>query len=206
MLAFPFVALAARRDCGAGAGAGASVSHGGQVLGGLRALGPALLLVVLWRVVWPAVLDGGRALRAHHRWAATEAAFRRGSETGRGSCSGGRRRRFRGPSPIEGAPNGVHLRIGADGDAHVHVRLGGGAVSAGSYALDLKVVDEAPERARLSIADRVFDLPTGSPAEVEVRLTHEGGPLEMDVGWPAPPGGSIWLTDGRIAASDVLMP
>ncbi len=204
MLAFPFVALAVGEVAALGLALGrrrpADLRHA------LRALGPALLLVLLWRSVWPAVLDGGRALRAHHRWAATEAAFRSGSETGTRLLLWRPTPPFSRTSPIEGAPSGVHLRVGADGETRVHVRLGGGAVAGGTYLVALKVADEAADAARLSIADGVFDLPPGSPTEVEVPLRHAGGPLETDVALAGQPGASIWLYEARIAASDVMTP
>jgi len=55
----------------------------------------------------------------------------------------------------------------------------------------------------LSIAHRAFDLAPGSAAEIEGRLQHDGGPLEMEVQLAGPPGGSVWLTDARIVASDL---
>jgi hypothetical protein len=204
MLAFPFVALAVGEVAALGLAIGRrSRADGVRVL---RALGPALLLVVLWRIVWPAVLDGGRALRAHHRWAATEVAFRRPGETGTRLLLWRPTAPFSRTSPIEGAPSGVHLRIGAEGDARVHARLGGGAVGAGTYALALKVTNEGGEGARLSIADHVFDLPARSQTEVEARLGHDGGPLRTEIGLAGPPGDWLWLADARIAASDVITP
>ena len=79
MLAFPFVALALGEI--AAFGLAAARRSRSDLASSSRALAAALVLVVLWRIVWPAALDGGRALRAHHRWAATETAFHRGSET-----------------------------------------------------------------------------------------------------------------------------
>jgi len=202
MLAFPFVALALGEI--AALGLALARRRRDDAVRALRVLGPALLLVVLWRVVWPAVLDGGRALRAHHRWAATEAAFGRAGETGTRLLLWRPTAPFSRTSPLEGAPSGVHLRVGPEGETRVHVRLGGGAVGAGTYDVALKVTDEAAQGARLSIADGVFDLPSGSPVEVEVPVRHEAGPLEVDIGLAGPPGTSIWVTDVRIAASDFV--
>ncbi len=170
----------AGRDRGARAGAGAPVARRRSFVSS-RALAPALVLVVLWRIVWPAVLDGGRALRAHHRWAATETAFQRPGETGTRLLLWRPTAPFSRTSPIEGAPSGLHLRIGGEGDARVHVRLGGGAVGGGSYLVAMKVADESAEPVRLSFADEAFDLPAGSAKEIEVRLKHAGGPLELEV-------------------------
>ena len=204
MLAFPFVALTLGELAALGLALARRSRDG--VVGSSRALAPALLLVVLWRIVWPAVLEGGGALRAHHRWAATEAAFQQGSEVGTRLLLWRPTPPFSRTSPIEGAPSGVHLRVGADGGARAQVRLGGGAVGGGGYLLAMKVADEAPGTVRLSFADSVFDLPPGSPTDIEIRLTHPGGPLEMEVALAGPPGASIWLTGARIAAFDPVAP
>jgi hypothetical protein len=207
MLAFPFVALA----LGEVAALGLALARRSQAdaVRGLRALAPALLLVVLWRIVWPAVLEGGRALRAHHRWAATEAAFQRPGESTTRLLLWRPTPPFSRTSPLEGAPGGLHLRLGDEGGAPVqvraNVRLGGGPVVAGRYLVAMKAVNETAEAARLSFADGVFDLPPGSPTEIEARLTHAGGPLELEIALAGSPGVSIWLTDARILASDNVM-
>ena len=199
MLAFPFVALALGELAALGLAVGRRRRD--DVLCSLRALGPALVLIVLWRILWPAVLDGGRALRDHHRWAATEAAFQQRNESGTRLLLWRPAPSFSEISPIEGAPSGLHLRIGGGGSARVQVRLGGGAVASGTYVFAVKVADEGAEAVRLSLAGGLFDLPPGSPREIEVPLTHTGGPLELDVGVTGPPGASVWLTEARIAAS-----
>ena len=128
MLAFPFVALAVGEI--AALGLALARRSRDDVVRSSRALGPALLLVVLWRIVWPAVLDGGRALRAHHRWAATEAAFRRPGETGTRLLLWRPTAPFSRTSPIEGAPSGVHLRIGADRETRASMSGSAAAPSA----------------------------------------------------------------------------
>jgi hypothetical protein len=205
MLAFPFVALALGEIAALGrAMARRSRDH---VIGASRALAPALVLVVLWRIVWPALLDGGRALRAHHRWAATETAFQRPGETGTRLLLWRPTAPFSRTSPIEGAPSGLHLRLGGEGDdARVQVRLGGGTVGGGGYLLAMKIVDESAEPVRLSFADDQFDLSPGAAKEIEVRLRHGGGPLELKVALAGPPGASIWLAEARIVAFDSLTP
>jgi hypothetical protein len=204
MLAFPFVALALG-ELAALALALARRSRADAVRLS-RALAPALLLVVLWRIVWPAVLEGGRALRAHHRWAATEAAFQRPGETTTRLLLWRPTAPFSRTSPLEGAPNGVHLRASDEGGARVQVRLGGGPVGAGSYGIAVKAVNEGAQAARLSFANGAFDLPPGSPTEIALRLTHAGGPLELEVALAGSPGASIWLTDARILAFDNKTP
>ena len=204
LLAFPFVALALGEIAALGLAVGRRSRDG--VVHSLRALGPALLLVVLWRILWPAALDGGRALRAHHRWAATEAVFQQGNARGTRLLLWRPTAPFSATSPIEGAPSGLHLRIGAEGSARAHVRLGGGAVAPGAYVLTVKVSDEASEAARLSLSDGLFDLLPGSPREIEVRLRHPGGPLELEIALTGPVGTSIWITEARITAFDLMAP
>jgi len=199
MLAFPFVALALGELAALGSAVGRRCRD--DILRSLRVLGPALVLVVLWRILWPAVLDGGRALRDHHRWAATEATFQQGNESGTRLLLWRPAPPFSEISPIEGAPSGLHLRTGAGGTARAQVRLGGGAVGPGTYVFTVKVADEAAGAVRLSLAGGLFELSPGSPREIEVRLTHAGGPLELDLGVTGPPDASIWLTEARIAAS-----
>jgi hypothetical protein len=105
-------------------------------------------------------------------------------------------------SPIEGAPSGLHLHLGAEGSARAQVRLGGGAVDPGAYVVAEKVADEAAQAVRLSFADSGYDLGPGPPTEIEVRLVHAGGPLELEVALAGSPGASIWLAEARIAAFD----
>ncbi len=204
MLAFPFVALA----LGELAALGLALARRSRAdaVRASRALAPALFLVVLWRLVWPALLEGGRVLRAHHRWAATEAAFQRPGETTTRLLLWRPTPPFSRTSPLEGAPSGLHLRVGDDGAAQVSVRLGGGPVGAGTYGITMKAVNEAGEAARLSFANGAFELPPGSPREIEVRLAHAGGPLEFEIALDGLPGATIWLTDARILSFDNMTP
>ena len=94
----------------------------------------------------------------------------------------------------------MHLRIGSAGSARAQIRLGGGAVGPGTYLFAVKGVDEAAEAVRLSFADGVFDLSPGLAREIEVRLTHAGGPLELALAVTGPPGASVWLTEARVVA------
>ena len=204
MLAFPFVALALGEIAALVSALARRSRH--DLVRSSRALAPALVLVVLWRIVWPAALEGGRALRAHHRWAATEAAFQQPSEAGTRLLLWRPTPPFSRTSPIEGAPSGLHLRIGDEGAARVQVRLGGGAVGGGTYVVAMKVADEVAEPVRVSFAGEVYELQPGSPREIEIRVRHGGGPLELEVALTGPPGASIWLTDARITASGFMTP
>jgi hypothetical protein len=198
MLAFPFVALALGELAAFGLAVGRRCRD--DVLLSLRALGPALVLVTLWRILWPAILEEGGALRDRHRWAATEATFQQASESGTRLLLWRPAAPFSAISPIEGAPSGLHLRTGGGGSARAQVRLGGGAVGPGTYLFAVKGVDEAAEAVRLSFADGVFDLSPGLAREIEVRLTHAGGPLELALAVTGPPGASVWLTEARVVA------
>ncbi len=203
MLAFPFVALALG-ELAALALALARRSRE-EVVRSSRALAVALALIVIWRISWPAILDGGRALRARHRWAATEVAFQAGGQSGTRLLLWRPAPPLSGTSPIEGAPSGLHLTTGADGSARARVRLGGGALAPGTYVVALKATDEAAAPVRLSFAGGSYDLPAGAAVGLEAQVVHRGGPLEFDVALTGPPALSIWLADARMTASDSVM-
>jgi hypothetical protein len=165
-------------------------------------LGAALIVVVLWRLVWPALLDGGRALRARHRWAATEVSWRLSPAVETRLLLWRPAPPYPLPSPIEGAPNGVHLRVGADGTARAHVRLAGGSVPPGRYVLSITATDEGEAPVRLSLADLDVAVDPRAPAAIDLPLTHAGGPLELDVALRGSPNASLWISGERISAFD----
>jgi hypothetical protein len=202
MLAFPFVALALGEMATLALALGRRSRA--EIVRSSRALGLALALVVGWRMAWPAFLDVGHALRARHRWAATEAVFQTGSESGTRLLLWKPRPPLSATSPIDGAPNGLHLTTGADGSARARVRLGGGALAPGNYVVALKATDEAASAARLSFAGNTFDLPPGVAVGVEAPVTYRGGPLELDVSLTGPPALSIWLAEARMTAFDSM--
>jgi hypothetical protein len=215
MLAFPFVALA----LGEIASLALALARRSReaAIRSSRALGGALALVVLWRLGWPALVDAGRGLRARHRWAATEVALQAPSEVAlqapsevalQAPSNVGTRLLlwkptppFAAASPIEGAPNGLHLRTGVEGRARVRVRLGEGVLRPGSYAVAFQATDEGAQALRLSLGAAAFDVAPGSAVAIETHLAHGGGPLEFDVVLAGPPGASIWLAEARISAS-----
>jgi hypothetical protein len=171
-------------------------------------LGAALVVVVLWRLCWPALLDGGRALRARHRWAATEVSW---------LVPPGSRPRlllwrpappYPVPSPIEGAPSGVHVRVGADGAARAHVRLAGGPVPAGRYVLSITATNEGDAPVRFLGGDRDVEVDPGAPAAIDVPLTVDPttplGLLELDLALRGSPNASLWISGERISAFDPL--
>ena len=66
-----------------------------------RALVPAVVLVVVWLVAWPAVIDWGAGLRARHRWAISEAEL----DGQKRLLLWARQAPVTGGSPLAGAPN-----------------------------------------------------------------------------------------------------
>ncbi len=200
LLAFPFVALALGEIARLGR---ALVSRSrAEAVRSSSVLAAALAVVVLWRLAWPAVLDGGRALRARHRWAATEVGWLAPPGSRPRLLLWRPARPYPMPSPIEGAPDGVHLRAGADGVARAHVRLAGGPIPTGAYVLSLSATYDGEAPVRLSCGDRDVEIDRRAPAAIDVRLMHESGPLELDMALRGPPGASIWLAEARISAFD----
>jgi hypothetical protein len=199
MLAFPLVALA----LGEIAGATRALARRSRrdVLRAARALAPGLALVVVVRVGWPAALDYGKALRARHRWAATEVTF-----------EGGTRLLLWKPapplpavSPIVGAPNGLHLRVGDDGVARAHVRLAQGALPAGRYRVTLGVAAETAGPLRVGLEgtrlDEAVVVSPGAPATVEKHVDHGGGRFEFEAALWGAPRASIWIDAAQITRS-----
>jgi hypothetical protein len=200
MLAFPFVALALGEMVRAvSAIAGRVRAEGAR---SARALVPALALVVLWRLGWPAVLDAGKALRMRHRWAATEV-----------TVDGHTRLLLWKPvppfsalSPIQGAPNGLHLQAGDGGVARAQVRLGEGPLPAGTYRITLQVAPETNRRPmRVSLgtdgSESAVDIPVGPPVAVERQIVHAGGPLAFDATLWGEPHTSVWIDGARISST-----
>ncbi len=200
ILAFPFVALALG-ELGGAASALARRARP-ELVRQIRPLGLAVGLVVLWRFGWPATVDLGKAMRARHRWAAIEV-----------TLDGHTRLLLWKPaaplaavSPIQGAPNGVHLQTGDDGVASAHVRLGEGALPAGSYRIVLQVAAETAGPARLSLGGGGGDggpdvgvaIPLGPPRMVDRQIAHPGGPLAFDAALRGAPHTSVWIDRARI--------
>jgi hypothetical protein len=196
MLAFPFVALAIGEVAGA---LRALVQRRRLEIGrSARALGPALGVVVLWYFGGPALLEHGQTLRARHRWAATEV-----------TCEGRTRLLLWKPvppfvaaSPIEGAPSGLHLRAGDDGEARARVQLGEGTLPAGNYRLTAQVTAETASPARLGLSaggsTQAVDLPPGAPAPFVAEISHAGGVLGFDLLLQGAPRASIWIAQAQI--------
>jgi hypothetical protein len=194
MLAFPFVAFALGEIAAAvSAGFRRSRSH---LVHAARALVPALVLVVVWRVGWPALLDAGTGIRARHRWAVSEA-----------ELDGARRLLLWAPapplaaqSPLAGSPEGVHVRATRVGTTNLRLRLGGGALPAGRYAVHFRL--EATAAARFTLAGTTAALLPGVPAPFDAAIGHAGGPLLLSAatdGSTDAAAGSLWIGDAKIA-------
>jgi hypothetical protein len=199
LLAFPFVAAALGEIVGLAAALVRRSRDGVRRSGPVFAL--ALAVVGLWRLVWPALLDGGRSLRAAHRWAATEVTVGAPGQPATRILLWRPAPPFPASSPLEGAPNGLHLRMGVDGTARSQVRLEGDPLPAGAYDLTMRASDESGAPVRLDVAGQVAVVAPGAPADVVTRLLQAGGPLELDVRGAGSPGASIWLTELRISPS-----
>ena len=192
LLAFPFVVFALA-EIVAAARAGVSRSRAGLVHAA-KALGPALVLVVVWRVAWPATLEAGTGLRARHRWAVSEA-----------ELDGRRRLLLWAPapplapqSPLAGSPEGVHVRVDGGGrPAPLRLRLGGGPLPVGRYAIHFRL--EAPGAARFALAGKAAEVAAGAPAAFAAEIDHPGGPLELSAATAGSTPGSVWIGAAKIA-------
>jgi len=192
MLAFPFVAVAVGTLAEL---ASALVRRSrGEIFRPLRALGPALALIVVWRLAWPALLEGGDGLRARHRWAAVEVA----TDDGTRLLMWKPAPPFSPRSPVEGAPNGLHLATGEGPEARVRVRFGGGALPASARRLTADVTGEGTAPVRLTIAGTAIDVAPGARAPITIPLAPTGESLDFDVALSGPPGGRLWLERFRL--------
>jgi hypothetical protein len=189
MLAFPFVALALGEIVGLGRAAIRRSRP--QLWRAALALVPALVLVVVWRLAWPALLDAGAGARARHRWAVTEAAL-----------DGQTRLLMWAPAPplaaqlpLAGSPEGVHVRAAGGAPTALRLRLGGGPLPAGAYQVQFKVEAEAGAPAQLTLADETVDVTPGTPATFDAEVSHPGGPLTLS----GAATGAVWIGEARIA-------
>jgi hypothetical protein len=205
MLAFPFAVLALEAFASAAVAVARAIARRSPagLAGVARRLAPAISVVVVWRLAWPALLDEGRALRARHRWAVTEV----------GVDGGGTRAllwRALPPlapvSPIVGAPNGVHLAVAPDAPTRVRLQLGGGALPAGQYSFHLRL---DPERGGASVSvggasvagGSVFDQASGSVGTIDARLAHAGGPLALELTATASAPAAIWVSQAALTTA-----
>ncbi|MES1206716.1 MAG: hypothetical protein ABUS79_12340, partial [Pseudomonadota bacterium] len=203
MLAFPFVALALTELVRFGAAVARRAWA--EVARARPALLAGLATVLLWWLGWPRVVDAGQALRARHRWAATEVAL--STEPRPRLLLWRAAPPLTAASPLAGAPEGVHLRAGADGTARAQVQLAGGPVPAGTYELIARVAAQQPGTSmaggagRVALAGSTADLVPDHPVELRARLTHGGGVLRFEAGLAGAAGAEVWVDQLRLAPS-----
>lgn len=192
MLAFPFVALALAEL--AAAVAAAVRRSRAAALHAARALVPALLLVVVWRLAWPAAIDWGAGLRARYGWAVSEAELdgrKRLMLWARQSPAAGR-------SPLAGAPEGVSIRGAGAAPVALRLRLGGGPLPPGRYSVELPMEPAAGDGYRAELAGGQASLPPGAPTTLTAEIRHAGGRLALTGAVTVPDGGSLWVAAPRI--------
>jgi hypothetical protein len=151
------------------------------------------VLVVVWRLAWPAVLEGGAGLRARHRWAASEV-----------ELDGRRRLLLWAPapplaaqSPLAGSPEGVHVRVDGGGlPTPLRLRVGGGPLPAGRYAFHFRL--EAPSAARFTLAGKIAMIGASTPVAFETEIDHPGGPMALSAATDGAVPGTVWIGDAKI--------
>jgi hypothetical protein len=171
-------------------------------------LGVALGAAVALFALSSSISAAGDRLRLGHRWAATV-----WTVDGRAVLAKWRRRGPAiGPSPIAGAPNGVHLGVVGGGRAAAEVLVAN--LPAGAFQLDGEIEREgAPDTTtasalRLTLAEAAHDQlladPLVLPATPATRLplhaafTHPGGPLRLVFqleAAPAPNPPTVWISN-----------
>jgi hypothetical protein len=200
MLAFPFVAFALGEIVVLGrAGISAFFSKpwkGSRLraaaIHAAKALGPALALIVVWRVGWPALLDAGTRLRARHHWAVSEAQV------------DGRTRllmwalppEVAEETPLFGSPEGVRMG-GLGPPIALRLQLGGGPLPPGRYAVHIKF--EAGGAAIVTLAGATADAGGPEPQPLDAEVEHPGGPLTLSLSARGAADSSIWIGDVKIA-------
>jgi hypothetical protein len=211
MMAFPIAAFALRRGWSLARGLGRDRSRAQSARAATR-LGVALAAAVALFVVTPPISAAGARLRAAHRWAATVWTI-----DGQAVLAKWRRQGPAvGPSPITGAPNGVHLDVGADGRASAEVLVA--ALPPGAFQLDGAIERDASAGSapapglRFTLTDAARGQPLADPVvlapgaaarvPIHARFSHSGGPLRLRArleadpvaAVPADAAASIWIS------------
>jgi len=191
MLAFPFAAFALG-ELAALVRAAVRKSRA-ELVHAAKAVGPALVVVVVWRLAWPAILDFGTGLRARHRWAVTEAAV-----------DGRQRLLMWAPvpplaaeSPLAGSPEGVHVRTDGQRATALRLRLGSGPLPAGRYGLHFRL-EATASPASMTLAGKTLEVPAGAPATFDAEIDHPGGPLTLSATVAGPAPGSLWISEAKL--------
>jgi hypothetical protein len=198
MLAFSFVALAIGEL--ARLGRAIRLRDVREIAGARAALIAGVGTVAAWWIGWPRVVSAGQALRARHRWAATEVVL---STEPRPRLLLWRAAPPLGlASPLAGAPEGVHLQAGGAGRARAQVQLAGGPLPAGTYELSARITAQRGG-GRASLAGATVAVVPGAPAELRARVAHAGGSLRFDAAFDGPGGeetaGEVWIDQLHLA-------
>ena len=195
MLAFPFVALALAELTRVGTAvvrrSAADVARARPAL----LAGAATLLV--WWIGWPRVVEEGRTLRARHRWAATEVAL--STEPRPRLLLWRAAPPLPAASPLAGAPEGVHLRAGADGTARAQVQLAGGPLPAGTYEVTAQIALRKGGALHATLAGGTVEVAPEHPVAARARFTHGGGVLRFDASVAGEAGADVWIDQLRLA-------
>lgn len=201
MLAFPFVAVAIG-ELASAAAATASRSSGRIRAAAIR-LAPALLVVVIWRLVWPAALDAGAGLRSRHRWVVTELVT--GGRTA--TLAWGPAPPFVGPSPLAGAPNGVHVSIAPGSPTRVRLEIGGGFNRPGASRLRIRFeasggpVEVVLAGASPAIAPATVRVAPDAPRVLELPVTRAARQASFEATFRASVPATLWASDASFDAS-----
>jgi hypothetical protein len=101
-------------------------------------------------------------------------------------------------SPLAGSPEGVHVRVDGGGrPTPLRLRLGGGPLPAGRYAVHFRL--EAPGAARFALAGKATEVAAAAPAAFAAEIDHPGGPLELSAATAGSTPGSVWIGAATIA-------
>jgi 4-amino-4-deoxy-L-arabinose transferase-like glycosyltransferase len=217
LLALPFAALTLVELGALAAAVARRAWPEARATGGALALAGAVLLAGV--LVWPAIVDGGAALRARHRWAVDVWRVDGAARLAKWSAAD-----VRGPSSrVEGGPGGV--RLGADDGGRAKtfdVELAGGALPPGTWVLAFNATSfaattsaattsapassapaaSAPARLRVATAGGAWladvAVTPGAPLPIVTAVAHAGGPLRLTATVTSAAPATILVSDVRL--------
>ena len=137
---------------------------------------PALVLVVVWRLAWPALLDGGTGAAGAPPLGGDRG---RAWTDGGACCCGRRRRRSRRSRRWRDRPRACTCGPAPTRrPTALRVRLGGGPLPAGKYALHFRL-EAAPAPRTCRSRERRPRPSRRKPATFDAEIDHSGGPLAL---------------------------
>ncbi|HMF42262.1 MAG TPA: hypothetical protein VKQ32_16420, partial [Polyangia bacterium] len=80
-------------------------------------------------------------------------------------------------SPLAGSPEGVQVRGEQDHPTALRLRLGGGPLPAGRFAVHFKL--EAPSASRFTLAGATAEVAAGVPTSFDAVVNHAGELLTL---------------------------